>query len=74
MEQSRPRKELINTNQHVLLYMNTTRLKAAHIYPFAPGTTVMVMLFGGSAVGELFGIRNSQFFKNRFDLPGRLCR
>jgi hypothetical protein len=39
-------------------YMDTTRVKATHIYPFALGTTVIAMLFGESSVEGLFGARN----------------
>ncbi|KAF8245052.1 hypothetical protein K440DRAFT_635269 [Wilcoxina mikolae CBS 423.85] len=53
-------------------YSYHERVKAAHIYPYALGTTVMTMLFGDDSIGELFSVRNglllSDWFEKRFDL------
>jgi hypothetical protein len=52
-------------------FMNPERVKAAHIYPFVLGTTVMRMIFGEQAVGELFHVHNglllSDSVEKRFD-------
>jgi hypothetical protein len=48
--------------------MGASRVKAAHIYPYALGTTVMAMLFGDESIGELFrsvfcyGLRDERFY------------
>ncbi|KAF8541820.1 hypothetical protein BDD12DRAFT_877818 [Trichophaea hybrida] len=39
-------------------FIDPERVKAAHIYPFVLGTTVMRMTFGEPAVGELFHVCN----------------
>jgi hypothetical protein len=52
-------------------YMGASRVKAAHIYPYALGTTVMAMLFGDESIGELFDARNglllADFVEEAFD-------
>ncbi|KAF8533053.1 hypothetical protein BDD12DRAFT_900614 [Trichophaea hybrida] len=52
-------------------FIDPERVKAAHIYPFVLGTTVMRMIFGEQAVGELFHVRNglllSDSVEKRFD-------
>ncbi|KAF8536656.1 hypothetical protein BDD12DRAFT_278020 [Trichophaea hybrida] len=52
-------------------FLDPERVKAAHIYPYVLGTTVMRMIFGDEGAGELFHVRNglllADFVEKRFD-------
>lgn len=52
-------------------FIDPNRVKAAHIYPYLLGTTVMRLIFGDASVGELFHTRNglllSDTIESRFD-------
>jgi hypothetical protein len=54
----------------VQMYMDQKRVKAAHVYPYSLGTTVMAMLFGDSSIAELFSTHNglllADFIEDRF--------
>ncbi|KAF8534830.1 hypothetical protein BDD12DRAFT_983625 [Trichophaea hybrida] len=52
-------------------FLDPERVKAAHIYPYVLGTTVMRMIFGDEGAGEIFHVRNglllADFVEKRFD-------